>query len=83
MTKEQHLQAIEMSMKQSEMYANWWMTQANTGVFHDAPTLVNGKKPTQEELVKDAINTAHTHMIRHMEAKENWIAVSNDRMPKY
>jgi len=65
---------ISDSKKVHEMYANYWIAMATTGACTDRNRNVkdgHGRILTNEELVKDALNTAAQHIRMFIEAAEH------------
>lgn len=64
---------IEDQMKQHEMLANYWLARATTGEATSRNIKHGDGTPlTDEELIRDAINTANRHIHLHRECAEHF-----------
>ena len=61
-------------LKFHEMQANWWMNAATNGHALNRKLYrgVDGPEFTDEEKIKDAMETSQRHMQLFMETAENW-----------
>ena len=75
---EQQIEILKQRIEVSKLYANYWLTMASTGeaknrsLFHGA---FDGPPFSDEEKIRDAIETAHTHIQNINDYIENMLTL--------
>ena len=68
--KEIQIKFIEAQMVERQMWFQYWIAQATTGVAANRRMLRGDKELTREELIEEALKTAKQHILLYTELNE-------------
>lgn len=76
------IERLNYQIEMAKLYAQWWIARAVTGEAknRDIQTLHGNRQLTDEEKIKDALNTANTHIHRIEELSEKKIEIMLEQM---